>query len=206
MSGRKFVIAGIGTDVGKTVASAILCEALKADYWKPVQAGNLFNSDSDQITKLTEGKIKVHPEAYPMQFAMSPYASAKRQDIEIDPNKIVPPVTDNTLLIELAGGIMVPLTKDIMMLDILAKWNYPVILISKNYVGNINHTLLTCIALKNRNIPVAGIIFNGDINEDSETIIIKHSGVKLLGHIAEMKPLTAAGIKEQAASFANIGL
>ncbi len=206
MSGRKFVIAGIGTDVGKTIAAAILCEALNADYWKPVQAGKLFNSDSDIISKLTEGKIKVHPEAYPMQFTMSPYASAKREGIEIDINKIVPPSTANTLFIELAGGIMVPLTKDIMMIDLLAKWNYPVILVSKNYVGNINHTLLTCIALKERNIPVAGIIFNGDINEDSETIIIQHSGAKLLGHIAEMKPVDAASIKKQAESFKNISL
>ncbi len=206
MSGKKFVIAGIGTDVGKTIAAAILCEALKADYWKPVQAGKLFNKDSDIISGLTEGKIKVHPEAYPMQFAMSPYASAKREGIEIDVNKIVPPVTANTLFIELAGGIMVPLTKDIMMIDLMAKWNYPVILISKNYVGNINHTLLTCIALKDRNIPVAGIIFNGDINEDSETIIIQHSGAKLLGHIADMKPLDAASIRKQAESFKNISL
>ncbi len=206
MSGKKFVIAGIGTDVGKTIAAAVLCEALKADYWKPVQAGKLFDKDSDRILKLTEGKIKVHPEAYPMQFAMSPYASAKREGIEIDVNKIVPPQTDNTLFVELAGGIMVPLTKDLMMIDLLVKWNYPVILISKNYVGNINHTLLTCIALKNRNIPLAGIIFNGDINEDSETIIIQHSGAKLLGHITEMKTIDVASIKQQAEGFKNISL
>ncbi len=206
MNGKKFVIAGIGTDVGKTISAAVLCDALKADYWKPIQAGKLFNSDRDIITKLTDGRIVTHPETYPMQFAMSPYASAKREGFVIDVNKIIPPTTNNTLLIELAGGIMVPLTKDIMMIDLIAKWNYPVILISKNYVGNINHTLLTCIALKDRNIPVAGIIFNGDINEDSEAIIMQHSGLKLLGHIAEMNPVDSVSIKKQAEGFKNISL
>lgn len=204
MQTKKFVIAGIGTNIGKTITSAVLCKALSADYWKPIQAGDLLNKDSDNILKLTDGKIKIHPETYQLQYAMSPHASAKKEGLTIEPDKIIPPDTNNTLLIEMAGGIMVPLNSDFLFIDLLAKWDFPVIIVSKNYLGSINHTLLTIFALRQKNIPIAGIIFNGNINEDSESVILKQSKTNLLGHIDEMNTINLEELNRQSLKFKNL--
>ncbi|MES2592959.1 MAG: dethiobiotin synthase [Bacteroidota bacterium] len=184
----RFFITGIGTDVGKTFASAILVEALHADYWKPIQAGELNNTDTMKVRSLTSNSDSVfHPETYCLSSPMSPHAAAKADGIEIDIEKIIAPLTSNTLIIEGAGGLMVPINKQYLVIDLIKKLNAEVILVSKNYLGSINHTLLSIEALTNRGIPIAGIIFNGESSKASEEYILERSGLKSFLFIAEEK-------------------
>lgn len=183
---KVYFVTGTGTEVGKTVVSAILCEALRADYWKPVQCGNLYNSDSAIIQSLLSNKkSKIHPEIYRLKTPASPHYAAALENVLIDPQKINLPDTHNDIVIEGAGGLMVPLNKNFMMIDLIKKLKAEVILVSKNYLGSINHTLLSLEASKNRNIPIKGIIFNGKKNKSSEEIIKKFSGKKSLLNISE---------------------
>lgn len=179
----KLFITGIGTDVGKTVASAIIVEALQADYWKPVQAGDLDNSDSHKVkAQVFNGKTVFHPNAYALNTPASPHYAAQLDGIVIDLKKIIEPKTDNHLVIEGAGGILVPLNDKDCIADLIQK-DYKVIVVSRHYLGSINHTLLTIEALKSRKITVAGIIFSGDENKATEEIILKKSGAKFIGRI-----------------------
>lgn len=187
---KSFFITGIGTNVGKTIASSILVEALKADYWKPIQAGELDNTDAMKIRSLVSNtKSVIHPETYRLSKAMSPHAAAHADKIEINIKKIILPETVNSLIIEGAGGLMVPLNSESLVIDLIKKFKTEVILVSNNYLGSINHTLLSIEALKSRNIPIAGIIFNGKSNIQSEEFILKHSGLKCLLHIEEEKKI-----------------
>lgn len=179
----KLFITGIGTDVGKTIASAIITQALEADYWKPVQAGDLDNSDSHKIqSKVKSQKTKVHPNSYALNTPASPHLAAKIDGITIDLKKIIEPKTKNHLVIEAAGGILVPLNDSDSIIDLIQK-DHKVIVVSRHYLGSINHTLLTFEALKNRNIPVAGIIFSGDENQSTEEIILGKTNAKCIGRI-----------------------
>ncbi|MCC7331614.1 MAG: dethiobiotin synthase [Flavobacteriales bacterium] len=181
---KRFFVTGIGTNVGKTVVAAILTEALEADYWKPIQAGDLDNSDSIEIKRLISNKkTKIYPETYRLSNPLSPHAAAKYDSIEIDINKITIPITDNHLIIEGAGGLMVPLNEEKLMIDLIQQLKVEVILVSKHYLGSINHTLLSIEILKSRNIPIRGIIFNGNENQDTEQIILKYSSIQFLGRI-----------------------
>lgn len=195
----RFFITGIGTDVGKTFVSAVLVEALHADYWKPIQAGELDNTDTMKVRTLTSNSESVfHPETYCLSSPLSPHASAKADGIEIDIEKIIAPLTSNTLIIEGAGGLMVPLNKEYLVIDLIKKLNAEVILVSKNYLGSINHTLLSIEALTNRGIPVAGIIFNGESSKASEEYILERSGLKSLLFIDEEKNINKAVILKYA--------
>jgi len=179
----KLFITGIGTDVGKTVASAIITQALEADYWKPIQAGDLDNSDSHKVkSKLKNEKSKVHPNSYALNTPASPHLAAQLDNITIDLNKIIEPSTDNHLVIEGAGGILVPLNDHDCIIDLI-KPDYKVIIVSRHYLGSINHTLLTFEALKSRKIEVAGIIFSGDENKATEEIILSKTKAKCIGRI-----------------------
>ncbi|MCX8491310.1 MAG: dethiobiotin synthase [Cyclobacteriaceae bacterium] len=177
-----YFVTAIGTDSGKTLVSAILCKALNADYWKPVQAG--FPRDADTIKSLIPN-CTIHPESYLLNTPASPHAAAKIDGIEISLEKILLPNTNNSLIIEGAGGGLVPLNDKGFVIDIAQKFNTPIILVANLYLGSINHTLLTAHLLKQRKLFVAGIIFNGKSNPESERIILKHSGYKTLGHIKE---------------------
>lgn len=179
----KLFITGIGTDVGKTIASAIVTEALEADYWKPIQAGDLDHSDSHKIKGLgISNKAKVFPNAYALNTPASPNLAAQLDGIAIDLKQIKEPKTDNHLVIEGAGGVLVPLNDKDCVIDLIQK-DYKVIVVSRHYLGSINHTLLTMEALQNRKISVAGIIFSGDENKATEEIILKKTGAKLIGRI-----------------------
>ena len=179
-------VTGIGTGIGKTVVSAVLVEKLKADYWKPIQSGDLDNSDSLSIKNLISNTVtKIHPESYRLTQPFSPHKSAAIDGISIDPNAIHLPQTNNVLIIEGAGGLMVPLNSNFLMIDLIKKLDAEVILVSQNYLGSINHTLLSVYALKNYDIQVRGIIFNGPKDNYSEEFILKNSGIKLLGHLPE---------------------
>lgn len=178
---KRFFVTGIGTDVGKTIAAAILVEALNADYWKPIQAGDPDNTDTMKVSSLiSNSESVIHPEAFRLSQAMSPHAAAEIDKINIGLNDIVLPKTSNTLIIEGAGGLMVPLNDEHLVVDLVEKLNAEVILVSKNYLGSINHTLLSVDALKARNIPIAGIVFNGVPSRSSEEYILKHTGLKCI--------------------------
>lgn len=179
----KIFITGIGTDVGKTIAAAIVTQALEADYWKPIQAGDLDNSDSHKLkSKVESRKSKVHPNAYALQTPASPHLAAELDGISIDLQKIIEPKTKNHLVIEGAGGLMVPLNDTDCVIDLIQK-DHKVILVSRHYLGSINHTLLSVELLKSRKLDIAGIIFSGDENPSTESIILKKTGLKMIGRI-----------------------
>lgn len=187
---KRFFVSGIGTDVGKTIMSAILVEALQADYWKPVQAGDLENTDTMKISSLISNSVSViHPETFRFSQPMSPHAAAEIDKIKIKLQDIVLPSTLNTLIIEGAGGLMVPLNDEHLVLDLIEKLNAEVILVSKNYLGSINHTLLSVHALRSRNIPITGIVFNGKQAASSEEYILKYTGLKCLFRMDEEKTI-----------------
>ncbi|MFM9841085.1 MAG: dethiobiotin synthase [Cyclobacteriaceae bacterium] len=177
-----YFVTAIGTDSGKTIASAMLCKALHADYWKPVQAG--YPRDTDTIKSLVPD-CTIHPETYLLNTPASPHAAAKIDSVHIELENFALPKTNNSLIIEGAGGCLVPLNDHDFVIDIPAKLNIPIILVANLYLGSINHTLLTVQLLKQRNLSVTGIIFNGKSNPESERIILKHSGYKTIWHIKE---------------------
>ncbi|WP_370088746.1 dethiobiotin synthase [Ekhidna sp.] len=185
---QKIIIAGISTDTGKTVASAILCKALEADYWKPVQAGDLENTDSHKVKRWSPETI-IHPEAYRLTQPMSPHAASDIDSVQIEASNLQIP-TDKPLIIELAGGLMVPLRTDFLNIDWVAQVKLPVILVSNYYLGSINHTLLSLSALKSRNIPLLGIIFNGEKNPSTFDVIMNRSNAKCLLEINRETEIT----------------
>lgn len=197
----KLFITGIGTDVGKTIASAIITEALEADYWKPIQAGDLDTSDSHKIKAyLSNDKTVIHSNSYALNTAASPHLAAEMDKIVIDLEKITEPVTKNHLVVEGAGGLFVPLNNQDCVIDLI-KPDYKVIVVSRHYLGSINHTLLTVEALKNRNIAIAGIVFNGDENPATESIILNKTGIKCIGRINQEPYFDQNVIREYADLF-----
>ena len=185
---KKYFITGISTGVGKTIVSAIFVEALKADYWKPLQAGNLECKDTDVVKSLVSNNIsKFHAETYKFKTPASPHYAAELENIVIDPDNFKIPETSNHLIIESAGGLMVPLNKNFLMIDLIKKFETEVILVSQNYIGSINHTLLSVEALKNRLIPIKGIVFNGERNESSENYILEYTGIPCVLRVEQEK-------------------
>jgi dethiobiotin synthetase len=192
---RPLFITGIGTGIGKTFVSAVLTEKLQADYWKPVQSGDLETSDTVTVKSLVSNTKSIfHPETYRLTQPYSPHKSAAIDGVIIEKEKFVLPKTDNRLIIEGAGGLMVPLNKDFLIIDLIRQLNAQVILVSQNYLGSINHTLLTIAALKQYGISITGIIFNGERNANSEDYVLEYSGVKLLGHLPAYNSINKAVI------------
>lgn len=180
-----FFITGISTEVGKTVVSAIITEALQADYWKPIQSGDLDNSDTNKVQKLISNEKSIfHSNSYALNTPASPHLSAKLDGIEIELDKIKRPKTKNHLVIEGAGGLLVPLNAKHTIADLILPSD-KIILVSRHYLGSINHTLLTYEALKQRGLYILGIIFSGVKNPSSESIILEKTGLKPLLHIDE---------------------
>ena len=181
---HQYIIAGISTEIGKTFISSILTEVFEADYWKPVQSGALDFTDTDTVKSLiSNAKTVFHPETYRLTEPMSPHAAAAIDDVEIELSNFVLPKTKNNLIIELAGGLMVPLNDRETNLDLIKKLSLPVILVSQNYLGSINHTLLSVAVLKQQNISLKGLIFNGKQNSSSEEFILKYTGLECLGRV-----------------------
>lgn len=190
MQNKPLFVTGIGTGIGKTITAAVLVEKLKADYWKPVQAGDLDNSDTLKVKSLVANQTTVfHPEAYRLTQPYSPHKAAALDGITIDENKITLPNTTNQLVIEGAGGLMVPLNDHFLMIDLIKQLKADVVLVSQNYLGSINHTLLSIEALKQRDIPVKGIIFNGEANSSTEEFITSYTGITMLGRLPNMKEI-----------------
>jgi dethiobiotin synthetase len=196
---QKIVIAGIDTEIGKTVVSAIFCQALKADYWKPVQAGDLHYTDSHRVEEWTKNtKTIIHPEAARLKHPMSPHAAADIEGIKVNLKDLKLPETNNDLIIELAGGLMVPINHQELNIDLLAELKIPVVLVSKYYLGNINHTLLSWQLLKDRNIPFLGFVFNGRKNEATFDIILEYTKEKCLLEIEQHEQIDEQLIRKYA--------
>ncbi|KAA1183628.1 ATP-dependent dethiobiotin synthetase BioD [Rhizobium tropici] len=187
----RFVVTGTDTGIGKTVFAAALVGALNARYWKPVQSGLEAETDSDTIARLS-GLPAEHilPEAYRLSAALSPHLSARLDGVEIDPARLEPPACADALVIEGAGGLLVPLTKNTVFADVFARWRIPVILCARTSLGTINHTLLSVEALRSRDIPICGVAFIGPENADSQATIAAIGRVKVLGRLPLLKNLT----------------
>jgi len=200
---QKIFVTGISTGVGKTIVSAISTEALLADYWKPIQAGDLDNSDTARVKSLiSNDKSKFHPCSYELKSPMSPHAAAEIDGIRIDRFHINEPETENNLIIEGSGGILVPLNEEDTMFDIIMP-DYKVVVVSRNYLGSINHSLLTINWLLHKGYDVS-VIFSGEENPHSENIILHKTGVSLLGRIDEEKEFNKEVIKKYADKFEGI--
>lgn len=194
---QTFFITGIGTGIGKTIVSAVLTEKLKADYWKPVQSGDLDSSDTLKVKSLVSNDLSLfHPETYRLTQPYSPHKSAAIDGIDIKKEKFIAPKTNNNLIIEGAGGVMVPLNDSFLMIDLIKRLKADVILVSQNYLGSINHTLLSVAILKKYGINIVGIIFNGKVDSDSESYILHYTGIKLIGHLPEFGEINKAAIIE----------
>jgi dethiobiotin synthetase len=196
----KLFVTGISTEVGKTVASAIVVEALRSDYWKPIQAGDLDNSDSHKIEALiSNDRTVIHANSYALKTPMSPHAAADIDGITIALDKIVPPTTKNDMVIEGAGGLLVPLNNTDTIFDLIQP-DYKVIVVSRHYLGSINHTLLTVEKLQQKGVDI-GIIFSGDEHPTTEKIILKKTGAAFLGRINEEQKFDKKVVQKYADSF-----
>lgn len=194
-----YFVTGIDTNIGKTIVSAILVEALEGDYWKPIQSGDLHNSDTSKVKNLVSERRVLHSEAYRLTNPLSPHISAKIDGVTISVDNISLPHTSNNMIVEGAGGLLVPINENGEYLsDIISKLNMEVILVAKNYLGSINHTLLSIEYLKSKDISIKGIIMIGDKNEASESIIAKNTGVQVLHHVPFVNDITNGFINEQA--------
>ena len=197
---KKIFVTGISTEVGKTLISAIIVEALKADYWKPVQAGELDYSDSMKVQGLISNTLtKFFPNSYALNTPMSPHAAAEIDEVEIDIKLIETPKTENTLVIEGAGGLLVPLNNQDTILDLIEP-SYKVIVVSRHYLGSINHTLLTLKLLQEKGFEVS-VIFSGNEHSSTESIIQKMTGVKILGRVDEEAEINQEMVKKYAEKF-----
>ncbi len=194
---KVFFVSGIGTDVGKTVVSAILSEALEANYWKPIQSGDLDNSDSIKVKKWTEN-VTVLDEKYRLTNPLSPHTSARIDGVSISKNVNIPCV-DSTLIVEGAGGLLVPLNDEGLTLgDWISEFKKPVIVVVRHYLGSINHTLLTLNYLKVNGIEIAGLVVTGEKHEESEKIIEKITGLEVNLYIPQSKEINKDFVTKQA--------
>ncbi len=198
---RRVFVTGIGTGIGKTVASAIITEALHADYWKPIQAGNLDYSDSDTVRDLISNKTsRVHPEHYRLTSPMSPDAAAQRDGVILSLSAMYPPGCKGDLVIEGCGGLLVPLNNSELVIDMVSHFACEVVLVSQFYLGSINHTLLSLEALARRSLPVR-VIFNGPYNADSAASISLFGKVPVLAAIPQESKVTREFVARQAANL-----
>lgn len=191
-------IAGIHTNIGKTVVSAVIAEAIGAQYWKPVQAGENERDSLLLRQLLTDGDTRVHDEALVLSQPLSPHTAAEIDGVTVDYKNFTWPSTDKLLLVETAGGVLSPMSVDSTMADFITYYNLPVILVTLNYLGSINHTLLTIEVLKSRGIKVLGLVINGLENESSEQFILSYSGIPLIGRIPFIKELSNESIRKYA--------
>jgi dethiobiotin synthetase len=186
------IIAGIHTGIGKTVCSAVICQALGYDYWKPVQAGELNASDSIFIQRnVSNQQCNVHPERYRLNIPASPHYAAEQDGLEIKATDFVLPPTNNSLLVETAGGVMSPLSNTLLNIELIDQLQLPAIVVSNNYLGSINHTLLTVAALQQRNIPVKGLVFCGEEIESTRKFILQYTKIPLLFSIPQFETINA---------------
>jgi dethiobiotin synthetase len=200
------VVTGTDTGVGKTIFAAALAGALDGIYWKPIQAGLMDETDSEAVLRLSGLPTeRVLPEAYRLKMPASPHLAAEIDGVSIDVETLVLPDTDRPLVVEGAGGLLVPLTRKVVYIDIIERWHVPVTLCARTTLGTINHSLLSIEALRSRGIPLLGIVFIGDENTESERIIVEMGHTKRLGRIPHLAQLTEGALRAAFARHFNIG-
>ncbi|SCY24333.1 dethiobiotin synthase [Flavobacterium caeni] len=197
----KLFITGISTDVGKTIAASIITQALEADYWKPIQAGDLDHGDRHRVAQLVSNdKTKIFENSYALQTPASPHWAAEIDGVSIDLSKITEPKTKNHLVIEGAGGLLVPINATQTIADLIRP-DYKVVVVSRHYLGSISHTLLTVEALQARKLPIAGIVFSGAAHPSTESIILEKTGLAMIGRIDEEPYFDANVVADYADQF-----
>lgn len=202
----RLIVTGTDTGIGKTVFSAALAGALGAVYWKPVQAGLEDETDSQTVVRLSGlPSQQVLPEAYRLRTPASPHLAAELDGVTIDSRSLVLPETDRPLVVEGAGGLMVPLTRDVTYLDVIATWRAPVVLCARTTLGTINHSFLSIAALRARDVAILGVAFIGNENVESERIIADMGGVRRLGRLPHLAPLTSEMLRQAFASSFEVG-
>ena len=194
----QIVVCGTDTDVGKTIVSSWLVQGLGAHYWKPVQSGLDGNGDRGRVRDLLKlSDDRLLPEAYAFQQPVSPHWAAEIDGVELDPRTLTLPTVDGPLVVETAGGLMVPLTRRWMQIDQLQQWERPVVLVARSGLGTLNHTLLSLEALRKRQIRVLGLILNGPPHADNPTTLEQFGDVAVLGHLPPLQPLTAEALEHE---------
>ena len=192
------VICGTDTDVGKTVVSALVVQGLGATYWKPVQSGLEGGGDSGRLQALLQLPAeRLLPEAYRLQTPVSPHWAAELEGITIDPARLALPAVAGALVVETAGGLLVPLRRDWLQIDQLATWGLPVLLVARSGLGTLNHTLLSVEALRQRSIPLLGLVLNGPLHPDNPTTLAALAQAPVLAQLPPLEPLTASGLAAQ---------
>jgi dethiobiotin synthetase len=198
MSPLRLVVCGTDTDVGKTVVSALLVQGLGARYWKPVQSGCEDGGDSGRLQRLLRlPDSRILPEAYRLAEPVSPHWAAERQGVSIEPERLALPAGPGALVVETAGGLLVPLRRDFLQIDQLQRWRLPVVLVGRSGLGTLNHTLLSVQALRQRGIPLLGLVLNGPIHPDNPRTLSQLCGVPVLAELPPLEPLCAEGLAAQ---------
>jgi dethiobiotin synthetase len=201
----RIVVTGTDTGIGKTVFAAALAGALGAYYWKPIQAGLLEETDRQAVLRLSGlSEERLLPEAYRLKTPASPHRAAAIDGITIDPEALVLPNTDGSLVVEGAGGLLVPLTREVAYIDVIARWRAPVVLCARTTLGTINHSLLSIEALRTRGIPLLGVVFIGDESAESERIIVEMGHARRLGRLPYLPQLTGDMLRAAFALHFNI--
>lgn len=201
----RIVVTGTDTGIGKTVFSAALAGALGAYYWKPIQAGLLEETDRQAVLRLSGlSEERLLPEAYRLKTPASPHLAAAIDGITIDPEALVLPNTDGSLVVEGAGGLLVPLTREVAYIDVIARWRAPVVLCARTTLGTINHSLLSIEALRTRSIPLLGVVFIGEESAESERIIVEMGHARRLGRLPYLPQLTGDMLRAAFALHFNI--
>jgi dethiobiotin synthetase len=202
---QPIVVTGTDTGIGKTVFAAALAGALDGYYWKPVQSGLAEETDSETVRRLSSlAADRILPERYRLRTPASPHLAARIDGVEIDVERLALPSTPRPLVVEGAGGLLVPLTREVTYIDVFARWRAPLVLCARTTLGTINHTLLSVEAIRARNIPLLGIAFIGDENTDSEDVIVALGRTRRLGRLPSLKPLTAESLKAAFAAHFDV--
>ena len=201
MPAPRFFITAIGTEIGKTAVASVLVEAFRADYWKPIQCGNLDASDTQTIQTRASFPVKCHPERFRLQAPKSPHLAAAYEGISIQLTDFTLPITDNALIVEGAGGVLVPLNESSFMLDLMEKLQLPVLIVTRNYLGSLNHTFLTVEILRRSGIPLAGLVFNGPFDEELEPFVARKTKLPILFRMDAHSLLTPAIVARYASSL-----
>lgn len=202
----RYVVTGTDTDVGKTVFAAALAGHLRARYWKPVQAGSEGGTDATRVSTLAGGRATILPEAYLLQTPCSPHEAARIDGVAIDPARLALPAGNGPLVIEGAGGVLVPITNDLLFADLFARWGLPMILVARTALGTINHSLLSIEALRSRGVAVHGVVFIGAAAPASEEAIVRLGHTRHLGRLPRLDPLTATTLAEAFAAHIRCDL
>ena len=194
----QIVVCGTDTDVGKTIVSAWLVQGLGASYWKPVQSGLEGGGDRGRVRDLLQlTNDRLLPETYAFQQPVSPHWAAELDEVTLDPGALMLPAFPGPLVVETAGGLMVPLTRSWLQIDQLQEWNRPVVLVARSGLGTLNHTLLSLEALRKRQIPILGLILNGPPHADNPATLEHFGGAPVLGHLPPLRPLTAEALERE---------